>query len=99
MQIGRGLQNAVKGAPAAYWSSWADSLHMIRKRHPDVADFITVVLSRGEGGPHMEAAARCRGNLIDLGFEAPEWRDLARGAFWSTQTCRRVPVPKDVATT
>ena len=23
-------------------SNWADSLHMIRKRHPDVADFITV---------------------------------------------------------
>ena len=77
---GVGLQNAVRGAPAAYWSSWADSLHMIRKRHPDVADFITVALSRGEGGPHMEAAARCRGNLVDLGFEAPEWEDLARGA-------------------
>ena len=68
-----GLQNAVRGAPAAYWSSWADSLHMIR-------DFITVALSRGEGGPHMEAAARCRGNLVELGFEAPEWGDLARGA-------------------
>ena len=65
-----GLHNAVRGAPAAYWSSWADSLHMIQKRHPDVADFITVALSRGEGGPHMEAAARCRGNLVELGFEA-----------------------------
>ena len=28
----------------------------------------------------MEAAARCRGNLVELGFEAPEWGDLARGA-------------------
>ena len=27
-----------------------------------------------------KAAARCRGNLVDLGFEAPEWGDLARGA-------------------
>ena len=77
---GVGLQNAVKGAPGAYWSSWADSLHMIRKRHPDVANFTTVALSRGEGGPHVEAATQCRGNLVDLGFEAPEWGDLARGA-------------------
>ena len=44
---GVGLRNAVRGAQAAYWSSWADSLHMIRKRHLDISDFITVTLGRG----------------------------------------------------
>ena len=76
---GVGLRNAVRGARAAYWSSWADSLHMIRKRHPDISDFITVTLSRGGGGPHTEAAARSRESLVELGFDAPEWGDLARG--------------------
>ena len=77
---GVGLRNAARGAQAAFWSSWADSLHMIRKRNPDVADFITVSLSRRRGGPHVEAAARCREGLLGVGFDAPEWGDLARGA-------------------
>ena len=34
---GLGLRNAVLTANAAYWASWADSLHMIQKRHPAVA--------------------------------------------------------------
>ena len=52
---------------------------MIQKRNPDVADFITVSL-RGRGWPHVEAAARCREGLLEVGFEAPEWGDSARGA-------------------
>ena len=74
---GVGLRNAVRGVPAAYWSSWADSLHMIRKRHPDISDFITVTLGRGGGGFHTEAGARCRASLVELGFDVPEWSDLA----------------------
>ena len=71
---GVGLRNAARGAQAAYWSSWADSLHMIRKRH-----FITVALDRGGGGPHTEVAAHSREALVKLGFDVPEWGDLARG--------------------
>ena len=50
MQVGGGvgLRNAVRGTQTACWSSWADSLHMIRKRHPDISDF-TVTPSRGGG--------------------------------------------------
>ena len=77
---GVGLRNAARGAQAAFWSSWADSLHMIRKRNLDVADFITVPLRRGRGWPHVEAAARLREGLMEVGFEASEWGDLARGA-------------------
>ena len=78
-RLGVGLRNAVRGAQAAYWSSWADSLHMIRKRHRDISDFITVTLGRGGGGPHAEAAGRCRESLVELGLNVPEWGDLARG--------------------
>ena len=34
---GLGLRTAVLTANAAYWASWADSLHMIQRRHPAVA--------------------------------------------------------------
>ena len=51
------------------WEGWASD--MIRKRNPDVADFITVLLSR-RGGPHVEVAARCREGLLGVGFDAPD---------------------------
>ena len=41
-------------------SSWADSLPMIWKRHPHVADAIMLALVRGGGGVHIEAARHCR---------------------------------------
>ena len=34
---GLGLRSAVGMAPAAFWSSWADALHMIHERHPQLA--------------------------------------------------------------
>ena len=34
---GLGLRSAARCAPAAYWASWADALHMISQRTPDVA--------------------------------------------------------------
>ena len=76
---GVGFPNAVRGALAAYWSSWVDSLRMIRKRHLDISDFITVALGRGGSGPPTEAAARSREALVELGFDAAEWSDLAKG--------------------
>ena len=30
---GTGFRGAVRSRPAAYWSSWADSLEMIQQRH------------------------------------------------------------------
>ena len=75
---GVGFRSAARGVQAVFWSSWADSLRMIRKRNPYVADFITVsksreAESRGRGGPHVEAAARSREGLLGEGFDGPEW--------------------------
>ena len=32
---GLGLRRALRMAPAAWWASWADTLHMIHQRLPD----------------------------------------------------------------
>ena len=45
---GLGLRSAVRLTPAASWASWADSLSMIRTRHPDLA--AQIVTSLEEGG-------------------------------------------------
>ena len=37
---GLGLASAVRVRPAAHWASWADSLRMIRQRHPLIARLI-----------------------------------------------------------
>ena len=56
---GLGLRSAVRGRSAAYWSSWADGLHMIRRRHALVADLIIRELSSDVGfnAPSWEALA------------------------------------------
>ena len=56
---GLGLRSAVRGRSAVYWSSWADGLHMIRRRHALVADLIIRELSSDVGfnAPSWEALA------------------------------------------
>ena len=46
---GLGLRRALRMVPATYWSSWADALHMIDQRLPEVA--ATVVRKLTAGGP------------------------------------------------
>ena len=78
---GLGLRSAVRSQTAAYWASWADSLPRIRERHPRIADLVGVALFRGRfpEGSNLQAAATCRERLVDVGFDAPEWEDVARG--------------------
>ena len=42
---GLGLRSAQRMAPASYWPSWADAIHMIHERLPTVANAITHQLS------------------------------------------------------
>ena len=76
-----GLRSAVRSQTAACWASWADSLPRIRERHPHIADLVAVALFRGRfpEGSNLQAAATCRERLVDVGFDAPEWGDVARG--------------------
>ena len=66
-------------SPAVCWASWADCLHTVHLRHPVLGDQIEAALSRGEPGQHLQAAMRCREQLLDVGMEAPPWEDLIRG--------------------
>ena len=76
---GLGLRSVVRTSTAAYWSSWADTLSMIRARHPTVADDVVIALSANLGGLHLQGANSCRRRLQDAGFDVPEWGDLSRG--------------------
>ena len=59
---GLSLRHAERLRTTAYWSSWADTLPMIRQRHPQVADHILVSLSQGrrrESEPSHERRSGC----------------------------------------
>ena len=78
---GLGLRSASRGRKVSFWSSWADVLHMIRQRHPLVAEFMLETLGSDDPGHfHLQGAADARSRLEDMGFRAPEWRALVDGA-------------------
>ena len=79
---GLGLRSAARLAPAAYWASWADSLAMIRARHPSVAGRIVQELgSPAPAAPCLRELAEAAAQLCNEGFaECPTWEALAAGA-------------------
>ena len=75
-----GLRSAVLTSGGAYWASWADSLDMIKQRHPAVANQILRELAQHqEAGFHVAAASTAREELIGIGFLAPAWPQVAAG--------------------
>ena len=77
---GLGLRDGARISPAGFWASWADSLGMIKARHPQVADTITQGLNGEVAAPTLRAAARARHDLTGVqGFEPPSWEALADG--------------------
>ena len=77
------MGSAVHCAHAAYFSSWADALHMIGMRYPRVADAVVQSMSS-----HEEPVEECLGELrratdrLDReGFWwRPSWSDLRAGS-------------------
>ena len=61
---------------AAYWSSWADCIHMIKQRHPSVADTLITGIYCGPV-PCFAPVRNCQGTLEEAGLEIPSWRTLA----------------------
>ena len=77
---GLGLRSASRTHPSAYWASWADSLHMVQKRHPGVAGHLLTHLEGVPVGQSLTSATTA-GSLDGVhGFEVPSWRSLAAGA-------------------
>ena len=77
---GLGLRSATRMSPAPYWASWADALHMISQRLPEVANDIVTQLA----GEPVGCLAELQGAANDLdrcGFvERPSWEALKAGA-------------------
>ena len=76
---GLGLQSAQRIRHAANWASWSDSLATVEQRHPHVAGVIVRSLQGRGTGIHLDGVVCARQVLVDAGFAAPVWEDLARG--------------------
>ena len=78
---GIGLRSAARTSKPAYWASWGDSVAMIRRRHPTVADQLAHQLEGLPETPFLRAAADTRRELIGvMGFEPPSWQEMSHGA-------------------
>ena len=74
---GLGLASAVRVRPAAHWASWADSLRMIRQRHPLIARLIIAGLEEDSPLPCFRSVRQCQQTLDDAGLEMPPWQELS----------------------
>ena len=61
----------------AHWASWADSLHMVRTRHPGVAELMINGLQANASLTCLQWVRRCRQVVLDAGLEMPPWQELA----------------------
>ena len=78
---GLGLRSAVRAAPAAYWSAWADALPILHARFPLVVEEYAVQLDVAEHVRACFAAVRmAREVLQQSGFSTPTFREVLAGA-------------------
>ena len=78
---GVGLRSAVRVSEPAYWASWMDTMPVIRKRHPEIAERLVAEFERGPHTPFLRAAVDAQRSLTGtLGFEPPSWQAAALGA-------------------
>ena len=70
---GLGLSCAVRSSMAAHWSSWADCVHMIKQRHPEVAEIMLTGIDH-EVAPCFQAVRDCADTLREAGLVMPTWR-------------------------
>ena len=75
------MRSATKLRGGSYWASWADSLEMVQKKHPDIADrFVSCLHEAGGHTECLEMVGECGLQLLALGMEVPSWASLAEGA-------------------
>ena len=74
---GLGLTSALRVRPAAHWASWADSLRMVRQRHPAIAERMVAGLAGDDPVAWFHSVRQCREAVLDAGLEVPQWHVLA----------------------
>ena len=77
---GLGLRSALRLREAAHWASWADTISMVRARHPEIAEVILRAVEARDEVPSVQAINRSVDSLADVGFVPPSWVELAREA-------------------
>ena len=77
---GLGLRSALRLREAAHWASWADTISMVRARHPEIAEVILRAVEARDEVPSVLAITRSVDSLADVGFVPPSWAELAREA-------------------
>ena len=78
---GLGLRSSERLSTAACWASWADSLAMIRERHPEIARRIVDALAvEGGDSSTLREVSACARLLGEAGAHVPSWQALADGA-------------------
>ena len=77
------LRSAVRCAPAAFWTSWPDALHMISERTSVVANDVLRKLSNEEPQDGCLGELRAAANELDhKGFWwRPSWTELHEGSI------------------
>ena len=63
---------------AAHWSSWADCLPTVQKRHPHICRWIVGVPTRHEPLPFVHAVLACEREVRVTGLDAPPWHELTQ---------------------
>ena len=76
---GLGLHSAVLVRHAAHWSSWADCVHMVNKRHPQICRSILMSIITDDPPHHIEGVTISEAALRLSGFHPPSWEELAEG--------------------
>ena len=74
---GLGLVSAVRVRPAAHWASWADSLRMVRQRHPAIAERMVAGLEGDGPEACFQSVRQCQQTVLEAGLEMPHWQELA----------------------
>ena len=68
---------AIRVRAAAHWASWADSLRMIKQRHPLTARLMARQLEAHEPVGCFLSVLQCQRQLTDAGLVIPPWEELA----------------------
>ena len=71
---GLGLTSAVQTRVAAHWASWADSISMVRKRHPGIDR---------DPAPCFQSVTNCECVLAEAGLAIPSWIEMAADTTFS----------------
>ena len=79
---GLGLTNTLEVRTAAFWASWADSMKMVKERHPTIANEMMMGIVREEGRC-FQSVRTCQQLLVDAGFVVLPWPELVESWTWS----------------